>query len=259
MNTAKHIETNKKTTKGNVLKIANLDIYKTSNIIILGDGKIKRQLKGFEKFFKLRLIFSNKENLLEQINKKTIAVIVDESKIEKMPYIYLKIILQKFRHLPVYFLSIKKRNNHFHSGLYKLGLQGVINWPSEANILPELLLESLKPHPKAQGGTKSDQRLSNMIKSHLILFGPYKSISVSSISGFVFLSATVKTLWDKEKIKKEAEAILGVQKVITKDLKIRKQVKLTGKEIERNIKIYIGNLIGKKKKSIGVIVKNYQV
>jgi osmotically-inducible protein OsmY len=237
----------------------NLYSYKVPNIVIVGDKEIRLKIQNIESRFNILLIFSEVDELEKYVNKKTIAIIVDEKKIKFKLKLYLEALLEFYTLLPIFYLSRELKRPNFYASLYQQGLHGVIQWPKEANILHDLLIESLRPHPKAVGKSKGDEKLSDMVKSHLVLHGNYKAINVKVIEGFVFLEGKVKSLQDKEFIRLESSKVLGVKKVISKDIGIRAPKVLKEKDLERKIKMYIENVLGNLKRTISVKVENNSV
>jgi osmotically-inducible protein OsmY len=242
---------NKKTTK-----ILNLYSYNVPNIVIVGKKEIRRKILNIEEDFNVFLVFSDPNDLLNLINKQTVAIIIDEKSVGNKITTYLKAVLNTFKYLPVFYLSRTSKRSSFYSSLYRGGLQGAINWPEEASILHDLIIESLKPHSDTIGDNKGDKQLSEMIKTHLILVNNYKNIKVKVIAGFVFLEGSVKSLFDKRMIERESDKVLGVKKVISKDICVRNNNKITDREIERKIKMYAGNILGESKRTTLVKVKD---
>ena len=236
--------------------MVNLYSYKVPNIIIVGDKKIRKKVHNIEKNFNISLIFTDAENLLDTINSKTIAILVDEEKVKSKLKHFLIEILTEHIDLPVFFLSRTNRKPNFYVELYEKGLVGAINWPSESRVLHDLVIECLRPHPAAIGKTKGDEKLSKIIKSHLILSGNHKKVKVKVIDGFVFLEGSVKSLYDQHSVAKESAKVLGVKKVITKNMEVKSYKNITDKEIERKIKMYIGNILGDSKRSLTAKVKD---
>jgi osmotically-inducible protein OsmY len=236
--------------------MVNLYSYKVPNIVIVGDEQIRRKIQDIEKNFNLLIIFSSRDSLEESVNTKTIAIIIDEKKVKNKIKSYLETILNNHPELPIFYLSRAVKRPNFYTSLYQRGLQGIINWPREAGILHDLLIESLRPHPKATGESKGDEGLADMVKSHLVLNGSYKAIKVRIIEGFVFLEGPVKSLYDKEFIKVETSKVLGVKKVISINVKVRAPKNIQDEDIERNINMYIKNVLGSKKHSIVVKVRD---
>ena len=234
----------------------NLYTYKVPNIVIVGNKEIRKKIQDIEKNFNLVLVFTEPKDLEESINANTIAVIIDEKEVKSKLKQYVMAVLGAYKMLPIFYLSRSVKRHNFYKDFYEQGLQGIIKWPSEAKVLHNLIIESLKPHPKAVGKSKGDARMADLIKSHLILNGNYKGIRVKVIEGFAFLEGRVRSLYDKRLIERESSKVLGVKKVISKNIKIKDFKKVTDKELERKIKMYIGNILGSKKRSLSVKVRN---
>jgi osmotically-inducible protein OsmY len=230
--------------------------YKMANIIIVGNKKIRPKISDLEKNFNIMLLFTEANMLSEIINSKTIAIIVDENEVSPKDKSYLETLLSKYIILPIFYLSRTVKKSNFYTSLYSKGLQGVINWPKEAKSLHHLVIESIRPHPIASGRSKGDKKLADMVKSHLVLNGNYKSIKVKVIEGFVFLEGSVKSLFEKELIESECSKVLGVKRCISKNIKVRESKKTTDKELVTKIKMYIAHILGDKKRSMSVKVKN---
>jgi osmotically-inducible protein OsmY len=239
--------------------MVNLYSYKVPNIVIVGDKEIRRKIQNIESRFNISLIFSELDELEKHVNKKTIAIIVDEKKVTFKLKVYLEAVLDFYTQLPIFYLSRVFKRPSFYTSLYQKGLHGVVKWPKEASILHDLLIESLRPHPKAVGKTKGDKKLSDMVKSHLVLNGNYKAINVKVIEGFVFLTGKVKSIQDKEFIRLESSKVLGVKKVISKNIGIKAPKDMKTKDLERKIKMYIANVMGSLKRTISVKVADNAV
>ena len=237
-------------------KALKVDNKKFPNIVVVGNADIRKKILSIEKKFALSLIFCGEEDYKKSINYNTIAIIVDEKEVTSKVKKFFKEFFVQYKFLPAFYLSRKQKSSNFYAELYGLGLQGAINWPKEAKVLAELLIEALKPHPKAIGNTKGDARLSKVIKSHLLLTGGPKSLKVKVIDGFVFLTGKVRSLSDKQLIHSECSRVLGVKKIILKDLKVSDSSNTTDKELERKIKMYMGNILGDKKRAVSIKVKN---
>jgi len=242
-----------------IKKLVALSTYRDYNIVILGNEKLRRKVFPIEKKFDIDLIFSDLNNIKSNITSKTIAIIVDEEMIQGKIKGSINKLLLNYRFYPIFYLARSRKRDSFFKSLYDQGLQGVINWPEESRLLPELVVESFKHHPKALGKTKGDEKLANLIKSHLVLNGQFKNLKVKVIEGFAFIEGSVKSLYDKKIIQLETSKVLGVKKAILEGIKIKEFRKKTDKEIERNIKIYIGNILGAEKRSLAVRVKNKNV
>lgn len=233
--------------------------YKSPNIVVLGKRNIQKTMMEFKDKYNLEFKFTSFDNLSEKINKNTVSIIIDENEIGEKPREFIESLLRKFKLLPIFYLSRSNQDAQFYKELYSKGLQGVIKWPSEAQVLFELLIESLKPHPNASGVCKADEMLSDMVKSHLMLIGDFEKIIVRVVDGNVFLSGRVRSLYEKRQLEFETSKVLGVKKIISNDLVVKKSKKISDKEIARKIKLYIGNTLGTQKRALGVRVKNKNV
>lgn len=188
--------------------MTSLYSFKVPNIVIVGDKEIRRKINRIEQDFNLRLKFIEPEQLNDVIDSKTIAIIIDENKISPRFTKFLIDIVSDYKLLPTFYLSRSAQKANFYSALYQSGLHGVIDWPLEAPILHDLMIESLRPHPRATGNSKGDLKLSEMVKSHLVLNGKFKTLKVKVIEGFVFIEGSVKSLFEKETIENECSKVL---------------------------------------------------
>jgi osmotically-inducible protein OsmY len=230
--------------------------YKNPNIVIVGNIELLKKTFDIEKKFNVVLIFTNQEKLEKSINKETIAVIIDEKMVSTNIKSYILKYLKKYSLLPILFVSRSRKEDSFYKTLYEKGLQGVINWPKDAKIIPNLIIEFLKPRPKAEGVTKADEKLAKVIKSHLVLVGKFKSVKVHVIQGLAFIRGAVNSLYEKKLLENESSKVLGVKRSFVKSVEIKNNLKLSDKELERKIKMYMGNVLGPEKRSITVRVKN---
>lgn len=240
-------------------KFLRTAVRRVPNIVIVGDKKIRFRLKKFEIMFNLALVFVELHQLKEVINPSTISVIFDEEKMENKSKEIIKKFIIEHIDMPVFFLSRFKKTANFYIDLYQFGVQGIINWPSEGLMLPDLLIEALRVHPKATGLNAGDAKLSKLVKSHIILLGDYRSVQIKVLDGFLFLKGEVSTLWEKNIIEKECIKILGVKKVISKDLIIKNQLNTTNQIILKAINDFIKLINNEKKQSIEVAVKDFIV
>jgi osmotically-inducible protein OsmY len=246
----------KKIKKKPIKKMLNLYPSKMTNIVIVGDKEIKRHVGQMEKTFSLAIRFANPDEIDEFVNTRTIAVVVDEKKVGSKAKKYLKSLLTEYHLLPIFYLSRVIRPSSFYTSLYEQGLQGVINWPTEAKILQDLIIEAVEPSSRAIGKNKKDEKLLKTVKSHLLLSGSYKSIKVKVIEGFAFLEGSVQSLQDKKLLESDVGKVLGIKKAIVRRVKIKNTQKATDRELERKIKMYIGHILGDKKRSISIKAKN---
>lgn len=65
----------------------------------------------------------------------------------------------------------------------------------------------------------------------------------------------MSSLYDKITLEKECSKVLGVLRANVKSIKIKNLTKVTDKEIERKVKMYISHILGDKKRSIVVRVQ----
>lgn len=236
----------------------DLFTYEKPTILVVGNEAVHKRLLDLqiEKRFNLSFIFTNQANVETLVNGRTVAIIIDEKSSISKSKGRVKQLLKDFKLVPVFYLSRQEKKPQFYQSLYENGLHGVINWPQESSVLYELIIESLKPKSNIQGKSEGEKRLAECIKAHIMMLGNYKSIEVKVIDGFVFLSGKIKTLFDKMEIQEEVSNILGVKKVIDKDLVVRKSRNVTDKEIERKIKLYMTGILDKSKRSVTVKVKD---
>lgn len=247
---------NKKRKKAKKL---GLYTYSTPNIVLVSEQNIFERLKDIEDNYHLAFRLCGLHELEMAIDSDTVAIMLDEHVLKRDEENALLKILRKCKITPVYYLARSERNSNFYRHLYEKGLKGVFHWSRDANQLHSLIIESLKPHPKAVGVTKGDKKLSNMIKAHLNVLGRYKKVRVKVIEGFTFLEGRVKSLFERNRIEKEAFEILGVKKVISDNLEVKKDSSLTDKEIKRKLNLFISRNFKREKKTISVKVKKRHV
>jgi osmotically-inducible protein OsmY len=238
-------------------KVMNdVNIYSIPKVVVIGvKNKINNKI-DLDESFNVDFVFSDFNNVKQVIDHNSVAILVDENEIKSDIDLYLEKLLKNYQYLPIFYLAREKKRANFFKKLYEKGLHGVINWPDEAPILQQLLVESLKPHPKAIGESKGDRRLSDLVKSHINLFGNYHGIKVKVIDGFAFLEGVVKSLYDKRKMGDEVESVLGIKSAIIDNLKIRKFKNVTDQELERRIKMFIGHILAEEKRSMTVKVRD---
>lgn len=259
MKTSVAIDKDKKIVKKKIepelAKVLDLQSHSKPNIIVVGKRDIMQEIGAMDKNLNLNFIFASKDNLEALLNKKTISVMIDEREVSTDIH-FISEVIQQFQLLPVFLLARDKHPDEFYQNLYAQGLQGVFDWPKEADDVTELLIEALKTHKNTVGKTRSDKRLAEMVKSHLLLKNPLRGIKVKVIEGFVFLEGKVKSLYEKEASLKEANKVLGVEKTITTDIKIVNITHTTEQEIERKVRIFIKNLMPEMNRTIKVQVSD---
>lgn len=234
----------------------NLFSFKRFNFVVVGSRRIKNKLEEIETQFNIEIKFCQVSELTENVDSKTLAIIVSEEAIRPQVKKYLTGILDNFGQVPTFFLSSSARKASFFQLLYEKGLAGAISWPMEGVVLHNLLIGTMKPQKNVVGKTKADLKLASMVKSQLILVNLGKGLRIKAFEGVVFIEGVVSTINIAESIKREIINVLGVRQVVAGKLKIRVSRKTSDKELERRIKIYISNVLEFDKKSLGVKVKN---
>lgn len=234
----------------------DLFTYEKPTIVVLGQKKLSAKLKKTEDKFNLSFLFANKENVKNLISSRTIGIIIDQDSKLAGDQIELLSFISEYRLLPIFYLSRKEKKSQFYQSLYEQGLHGVIDFPHEFSLLQELIVESLKPKSLVQGTSAGEKNLAKMIKTHLVLLGKYKSIGVKVIDGFVFLDGKINTLFEKQDIVEEVFDVLGVRKVVDKDLIVKNFKSITDSELERKIKLYMSRILDESKRSTSVQVKD---
>lgn len=240
-------------------KRLGLYTYTTPNIVIVGDKKLRSKMNKFEQNFNVDLVFVKPKYLPKVIGKQTIAVVIDEKKLGRKSNVYTDKVLESYKMTPVFYLARKTKNENDIHLMYERGVYGVIDWPMQAEVLPNLIIEALKPHPKATGKSKGDFQLSEIVKTVLNIGGGYKNIEVKVIDGFVFLTGRVNSVFDKTLIEDQVSNILGVKKLITKDVRIEAELNISDQELERKITMFIGTHLSSDKRTLSAIVRNRRV
>ncbi len=237
-------------------KALSLYSFRQPNIVIVGDVSIKKRLPNIEKNFNVEIIFSDSADVRKKINNSTVAVIVDEKKVKSKITNYVENLVNEFALPPIFYLSREPKKSSFFTSLYNKGVQGVVDWPQESQVLLNVVVESMKSHENILGKNKGDRNLAKIIKAHLMLESGLKNIKIVVIDGYVLLKGSVKSLYEKNILTGETSKILGVKKVIDNEIKIRNFDEVTDKELERRIKLYMGNILGDEKRSLSVKVKD---
>lgn len=245
---------NKKSKKG-TQTLLNLYSHNAPNVVIVAGDDVKKNMPEVRSSFNLQTMYCNLKGLPHTVTENTIAIIMDEKMLKKGIVRNLDKVLSKYKFLPLFYLSRLEVSPRFYKVLYEKGVEGIINWPRDSKIVHELLIEVLKPHPKAMGKSRGDVRLSEVIKSHLLLEGEYQKVKVKVVDGYVMLEGTVKTLYDKKNIFERTSKILGVKKVLENNLVVKTKSEVTDKEIQRRIKMYMSTICGNRRKSLLVKAK----
>lgn len=240
-------------------QLKELYIYNTPNIAVVGGQKLQKKMKKIENHFNVQLNFVQPQNLKKAIGEKTIAIIVDEMEIKDRLKTFLNSLFRSYEFLPIFFLSRMRRSPSFYKNMYEKGLHGVIDWPKEAFILHDIMIETLKPHKLAIGKTNGDKKISEVLKSHIMLLGNFEKIKVKVIEGFAFLEGKVNSLYDKHLIVNEASQVLGVKKVINNKLQLSSERKLKEKDLELKIKMFTQEILGPESKYFKTQVKGSRV
>lgn len=240
-------------------KMLGLYTYATPNIVVVGDKKLRSQMDTFEQNFNVDLVFVKPKHLPKVIGKQTIAVVIDEKKLGRKSKVYTETVLANYKMTPVFFLARKVRKDNTFQLMYEKGVYGVVDWPNQSEILPNLIVEALKPHPKANGKSRGDDQLSEIVKAILTVSGGYKNIEVKVIDGFVFLSGRANSAFERKYIEEQVSDILGVKKLITKDLRIQADEVMSDRELERRITLFIGTMLSDEKRTLSAIVRDQKV
>ena len=237
-------------------QVSKLFTYKKPNIVIVGGQKIRRKFPDIEDHYNLELRFTQNPQLEKVLDSQTICIIVDEEMIKLTTKKELTRLLKSTPHLPIFYIARSFRSPQFYKDLYEKGLQGVLNWPADSKIFHDLIIESLKPQKGFKGKSKGDEKLAKQVKAHLILNLEKPKVDVYVIKGNVFLVGKVKSLYEKEMIRSESIKVLGVRNVLTEHLLVKKRTDITDRELERKLKMYIGNVAKRGKKALSVKVKD---
>jgi len=232
--------------------VKNISNFSPSRIIIWGGPGIKESLLPIAMKFNISFVFADSiVDLKNKINSKTLAIVLDE-KVIALKDLDKAVTISD---LPIYLLSKGFKRPSYYVRFYEKGVSAVIDWPREKSTLADFLLELTKPKKGISGNTTGDKKLANSVMSHLKVALGHKNIKVSVFDGFVFLSGKLNTMFQKEMIISDTSQVLGVKKIIHKNLIIKKS-RETDKELERKIKLYAGSFLGKYKRSIAFKVKN---
>lgn len=246
-------------TKKRIRPKKHLFTYATQNIVIAGSERMRSKLLDVEKNFNVDLIFAHADDVEKAVNQQTIAIMVDERMARKVEYDLMQNLLSNYKLLPIFYLSRKTQKQAFYLKLYEQGVYGVIDWPSDAGELAGIVTEVLKPHENVLGKTKGDKQISKLIKAHIAFKTGLQKMKVKVIEGFVFLEGKVKSLYQKKLIEDEISDVLGVKKIITKDVNVVDTKSMTDHEIEREINVFCSKVLGPKKKSMSVRVEEGRV
>ena len=192
-------------------KLMNLDQFIKPNIVAIGPLSFYKKLITKKEYFNLDIIFDSNLDILTKVNQDTVAILLDESSLGDNIENKLTNICKEYSAQAVFLLTSKMKNPKFYRYLYEKGVHGVFEWSNDAEIFLELLVESLKPHPHAHGRTRSDDRLAEFVKSHLLTEGQgYSNIDVRAFNGHIFLDGHVTTLAQKDEVKTICEHAPGV-------------------------------------------------
>jgi osmotically-inducible protein OsmY len=232
------------------------NIYNNPNIVILGGIDIFRKNQDIEGQFNIILMFTDPEGIKSIINKETIAVIVDEKVLGDNSGPYLLKNLKQYSLLPFIYIARTGKSDSFYQKLYAGGLQGVIDWQRNSEALGELIVEYLKPKPKANGVTRADKNLANVVKSQLNLKDSFSRIRVNVVQGMAFLRGTVRSLAEKRQINLIVSKVLGIRNSFVKNVNVDDGMNISDQELERSIKFHLADILGENKRAITIHVDN---
>ena len=200
-------------------KLMDLNQFLKPNIVAIGPKSFYNNLMRRKDFFNLEIIFDDSLSALEKVNKDTVAILLDERVLGNNIGFELEKICREYFSQAVYILTTKVKNPQFYRFLYAKGLHGVFEWKNDAEIFLDLLVESLKPHPKAHGKSKSDDKLAEFVKTRILTEAKgYQNIEVKCFDGHIFLDGHVDTLASKDELEKICSHASGVQYVNTRNV-----------------------------------------
>ncbi len=214
---------------------------KNYNIVVIGNGEVSEKLKILQNQFSFSLRVTSMAQATFSINRSTIAIVFDENELKITSPRRMNDILALYSDIPKYFLSRTKRSSNFYSNLYAKGISGIISWPREAELFPEIIIESLKMRNQSRGVSEGDERLAKIVKSHISIFSPSTDVKIKSVDGFVFIDGHTKNLFEYEIVVKEVQSVLGVKKAIAKNLSVQHVDRVDVKRLQSMIGLYVKN------------------
>ena len=85
------------------------------------------------------------------------------------------------------------------AALYARGITAVVGWPHESRVFPRILVESVAANQVRGAARTTDKALERLARSHLKdLPSNASRVSVAVRNGIVYLSGSIRTLWDVE-------------------------------------------------------------
>jgi len=214
---------------------------KTYNIVVIGRGEVAEKFDSLQHQYSFSLRVTTLEDANFSINRSTIAIVFDEEEIKNATPTRLNDILVVHNEIPKYYLSRTDRAPNFYGKLYASGMKGVISWAREAELLPKIIVESLKIRNDSEGVSEADERLAKIVKSHIQIVSPETFVNIKCVDGFVFIKGYTINLYDYEIVLKETNSVLGVKKIITKDFKVQDVDSFDEKELRSNLNHFANN------------------
>ena len=103
--------------------------------------------------------------------------------------------------------------------LYVRGITAVVGWPHEARVFPRLLVETLAAYHVRGAPKSSDRALERMLEANLRLLPlDVSKVSATARAGIVYLSGSIRTLWQKKEAIRVLGTVMGVRAVIADEL-----------------------------------------
>lgn len=198
-------------------------------ILLTGDAtrrrRVKRTLDGLSPPVESK---SWSTDLVEAIEPPVAAIIL-AAPIVDVPLIEALRTIRKRRDLasvPVFAIVDSGLDDAESAKLYGRGISAVIGWPHEARVFPRLLVETIAAHHVRGAPKSSDKALARLIRAHVkLLPGHPSSVTVDVHRGIVFLSGSIRTLWQKRDAIRSVGNVMGVRSVIADNLTVSRSAK----------------------------------
>ena len=112
------------------------------------------------------------------------------------------------------------------AALYARGITAVVGWPHESRVFPRILVESVAANQVRGAATTTDKALERLVRTHLKdLPSNASRVSVAVRNGIVYLSGSIRTLWDKRQGVEAIGNVMAVRSVIADALIVTRSTK----------------------------------
>lgn len=122
------------------------------------------------------------------------------------------------------------------AALYARGITAVVGWPHESRVFPRILVESVAANQVRGAAKTADKALERLVRTHLKdLPGNASRVSVTVRNAIVYLSGSIRTLWNKREAVEAIGNVMAVRSVVADELIVARSTK-TDRQLLRGIR-----------------------